>query len=93
MTFNLFKIGFSIFLTSYIATFVESVPRLYLIKETTSFELGLFSPILLMLGIVTMIPNKVVVNPGAIVNGFFGEISLKKFGNKWTVNSMNLLEL
>ncbi len=44
-------------------------------------------------GIVTMIPNKVVVNPGAIVNGFFGEISLKKFGNKWTVNSMNLLEL
>ena len=44
-------------------------------------------------GIVTMIPNKVVVNPGAIVNGFFGEISLKKLGNKWTVNSMNLLEL
>ncbi len=56
---NLFEIGFSIFLTSYIATFVESVPRLYLIKETTSLELGLFSPILLMLGIVSMIPNTI----------------------------------
>ena len=44
-------------------------------------------------GIVTMIPNKIVVNPGAIINGFYGEITLKKVDNKWTVNSMNLLEL
>ena len=43
-------------------------------------------------GIVTMIPNKVVVNPGAVVNGFFGEIALKKVDNKWTTKSMNLLE-
>ena len=44
-------------------------------------------------GIVTMIPNKVVVNPGAIVNGFYGEMTLKKINDKWTMNSMNLLEL
>ena len=44
-------------------------------------------------GIVTMIPNKVVVNPGAIVNGFYGEMTLKKVNDKWTMNSMNLLEL
>jgi Icc-related predicted phosphoesterase len=44
-------------------------------------------------GIVTMIPNKVVVNPGAIVNGFYGELTLKKVNDKWTMNSMNLLEL
>ena len=44
-------------------------------------------------GIVTMIPNKIVVNPGAIINGFYGEITLKKVDNKWKVNSMNLLEL
>ena len=44
-------------------------------------------------GIVTMIPNKVVVNPGAIVNGFYGELILKKVDDKWTMNSMNLLEL
>lgn len=54
---NLFLIGFSIFLTSYLASFVESVPRLYLIKEASPREIGLFSPILLMLGIVAMIPN------------------------------------
>ena len=44
-------------------------------------------------GIVTMIPGKTVVNPGAIINGFYGELTLKKIDNKWTVNSMNLLEL
>ena len=44
-------------------------------------------------GIVTMIPNKIVVNPGAIINGFYGEITLKKVDNKWTVNLMNSLEL
>ncbi len=37
-------------------------------------------------GIVTMIPNKIVVNPGAIINGFYGEITLKKVDNKWIVN-------
>ena len=41
-------------------------------------------------GIVTMIPGKTVVNPGAIINGFYGELNLKKENNKWKVNSMNL---
>ena len=44
-------------------------------------------------GVVTMIPGKTVVNPGAIINGFYGELNLKKENNKWNVNSMNLLEL
>ena len=44
-------------------------------------------------GIVTMIPGKTVVNPGAIINGFYAELTLKKDNNKWNVNSMNLLEL
>ena len=45
-------------------------------------------------GIVTMIPGKTVVNPGAIINGFYGELNLiKDINNKWKVNSINLLEL
>ena len=44
-------------------------------------------------GVVTMIPGKTVVNPGAIIIGFYGELNLKKENNKWKVNSMNLLEL
>jgi Icc-related predicted phosphoesterase len=41
----------------------------------------------------TLIPGKTIINPGAIINGFYGELTLKKIDNKWTVNSMNLLEL
>ena len=44
-------------------------------------------------GVVTMIPGKTVVNPGAIINGFYGELSLKKENDKWKVNSMDLLEI
>ena len=46
-------------------------------------------------GVVTMIPGKTVVNPGAIINGFYGELNLIKDinNNKWKVNSMNLREL
>ena len=44
-------------------------------------------------GVVTMVPGKTVVNPGAIINGFYGELNLVKEDNKWKVNSMNLREL
>lgn len=44
-------------------------------------------------GVLTMIPEKTVVNPGAIINGFYGELTLKRENNKWKVNSMNLREL
>ena len=44
-------------------------------------------------GIVTMIPDKTVINPGAMVNGFYGELTLLKKDNKWTLDSINLLNL
>jgi len=44
-------------------------------------------------GIVTMIPDKTVINPGAMVNGFYGELTLLKKNNKWTLDSINLLNL
>ena len=44
-------------------------------------------------GIVTMVPGKTVINPGAIINGFYGELNVKKSEDKWIVNSMNLLDL
>ena len=44
-------------------------------------------------GVVTMVPGKTVVNPGAIINGFYGELNIIKEDNKWKVNSMNLREL
>lgn len=56
---DLFKIGFNIFLASYLTTFVDTFPRLYIIKEGTTSELGLFSPVLVILGIVYLIPNTI----------------------------------
>jgi Icc-related predicted phosphoesterase len=44
-------------------------------------------------GIVTMIPDKTVINPGAMINGFYGELTLTKKNDKWTVDSINLLNL
>jgi len=56
---QLFTIGISIFLSSYISTFVDTLPRLYIISEGSSRELGLFSPVLIILGIVSLIPNTI----------------------------------
>ena len=44
-------------------------------------------------GIVTMIPDKTVINPGAMINGFYGELTLLKKDNKWILDSVNLLTL
>lgn len=54
---NLFSVGFRIFSVSYAASFIGTLPRLHLINEGTSKELGLFSPIIMILGIVALIPN------------------------------------
>lgn len=56
---NLFSVGFRMFLVSYAASFIETLPRLYIIKEGTSIELGLFSPIIMLLGMVVLIPNTI----------------------------------
>jgi len=54
---DLFFIGFSAFLVSYLTSFVDTLPRLFIIKEASPTELGLFSPVLMVLSIVALIPN------------------------------------
>lgn len=54
---NLFSVGFRMFLVSYAASFIETLPRLHIINEGTSKELGLFSPIIMILGMAVIIPN------------------------------------
>lgn len=56
---QLFVIGINIFLVSYISGFVDTFPRLYIIQEGTTRDLGLFSPVLIVLGIVALIPNTI----------------------------------
>ena len=54
---NLFFVGSIIFLVSYAFSFIETLPRLYIINYGTAKNLGLFSPIIMLFGIITLIPN------------------------------------
>lgn len=56
---NLFSIGFSIFLVSYIMSVIDTFPRLFIIKYGSTSDLGLFSPILIILSTVYLIPNTI----------------------------------
>lgn len=53
---DLFKVGFPIFIISYLIGVIESLPRLFLIRNATSLEMGLLSPVLLLLSAVAVIP-------------------------------------
>ena len=54
---TLFKTGFPIFIIGYLASFIDTIPRLFIIKYGTTVELGIYSPIILIMGIVFLIPN------------------------------------
>lgn len=54
---NLFSVGFRMFLVSYAASFIGTLPRLFIINDGTSKELGLFSPVIMILTMVVLIPN------------------------------------
>jgi O-antigen/teichoic acid export membrane protein len=56
---SLIKVGFPLFLVSYIAGFVDTFPRLFLIRYGTIEQLGLFSPVLVMLGTALLLPNAI----------------------------------
>ena len=56
---DLFKIGFSIFIVSYISSFIDTIPRLFLIHNGTSTHVGIFSPSLIILGLVALIPSSI----------------------------------
>lgn len=56
---DLFLIGFPIFITSYLSGFIDSIPRLFIIKEGSTMAMGVFSPVVMSLSIVYLIPNTI----------------------------------
>lgn len=54
---ELFNVGFRIFIGSFVFTFINSIPRLFLIKYSTTQELGLFSPVVLLITTVSLVPS------------------------------------
>lgn len=56
---NLFSIGFNIFLVSYLGSFIDTFPRMFIIKFGSTVDVGLFSPVLIILSTVGLIPTTI----------------------------------
>ena len=56
---RLIKVGFPLFLVSYLISFINTIPRLYIIRLGSIEQLGLFSPVIIMLGLAALLPNSI----------------------------------
>jgi O-antigen/teichoic acid export membrane protein len=56
---ELFKIGFPLFVVSYLSGIIDTFPRLFIIKYGSTEQLGLFSPIIVILGLSVILPNAI----------------------------------
>lgn len=56
---ELFKVGFPLFVVSYLTSFIDTIPRLFILREGTIEQLGLFSPIIIMLGMAFILPTAI----------------------------------
>ena len=54
---SLFTIGFPIFVTSYLIGLVDTLPRLYIIKYGNANLLGLYSPVMMLLSTMALLPG------------------------------------
>ncbi|MBL7895171.1 MAG: oligosaccharide flippase family protein [Bacteroidia bacterium] len=54
---KLLKVGFPIFLSSYLISFIDTLPRLYILKNSNAHTLGIYSPIIMLLSTVAILPN------------------------------------
>ncbi len=54
---KLFVVGFQLFIVSYIGSFVDTLPRLYIIKTGTTEMVGLFSPVIILSSMIFLVPN------------------------------------
>jgi O-antigen/teichoic acid export membrane protein len=56
---KLVKVGFPLFIVSYLTSFIETIPRLYILRFGSVEQLGLFSPIIIVLGLSMLLPNAI----------------------------------
>jgi O-antigen/teichoic acid export membrane protein len=54
---ELFKIGFPIFLVSSAISYIDTIPRLYIIQYSTAEMLGLYTPVIMLISIISILPN------------------------------------
>lgn len=53
----LFKTGFPIFVSSYLIQFVNTIPKILILKTGNETLLGIFTPVLVMLNAFSLLPN------------------------------------
>ncbi|MFI3265797.1 MAG: hypothetical protein R3Y15_01430 [Rikenellaceae bacterium] len=54
---ELFSVGFRMFVTSYIVSLADTLPRFFIIKEGVESDMGIISPVFLMFSTLALIPN------------------------------------
>jgi O-antigen/teichoic acid export membrane protein len=54
---TLFNIGFPVFLTSYLISLIDTIPRLYIINYGNTKMMGLYAPVQFLLSTVALLPN------------------------------------
>ena len=54
---KLFVVGFQLFITSYVTSFIDTLPRLFIIRNGSSIDVGLFSPVIILVSTVLLVPN------------------------------------
>lgn len=54
---HLLKIGFPIFIISSAISYLDTIPRLYLIKYAVPETIGIYAPVAMLLSVVAILPN------------------------------------
>lgn len=67
---SMFSIGFPLFLTSYFLGIIDTLPRLFIIKDGNQELLGIYAPVLMLL-------NTMMIFPGTITNFLYPKFSYK----------------
>lgn len=55
--FLLIKTGFPLFITSYLVSFIDTLPRLFIINFGNEILLGLYAPVLMIINAFSILPN------------------------------------
>lgn len=54
---RLVKVGFPLFVTGYFVSFIETIPKLFIIKYSDETHLGLYTPVLMLISTFALLPK------------------------------------
>lgn len=54
---KLLAVGIPIFFSSYFVSLIDTLPRLFIIKEGTSIDMGIFAPVMMLFSVIALVPN------------------------------------